>query len=77
MAFQEVGQSFLFIEQRKLLRSGSLVMQRGRARKSWRETIDLDLGAWHLSGDMVFDKVEWRMKLRTAVKVEPTKKGKM
>ena len=45
------------------------VLQRGRPRKSWRETVELDLRAWHLSGDMVFDRVEWRKKLRTAVKV--------
>ena len=52
-------------------------MQRGRPRKSWWETVKLDHGTWHFSGNMVFDRGKWQKKLRTAVKVYPSRKGEM
>ena len=40
---------------------------RGRPRQSWQENVELDLRAWHLSDDMIYDRVEWCKKLRTDV----------
>ena len=49
---------------------------RGRPRKTWRETIEDDLRSWRLTSDMVYDRDDWRRKVRAAAQVQPPGKGK-